>query len=50
MAEFAYNNWVMAGNAVTPFYTNFRFHPTTLDPPVGKEPLNPASTVHQQKI
>jgi len=46
MAEFANNNLVTVGNGVMPFYANFRFHPTTLDPPDGKEPLNPASTVY----
>jgi len=46
MAEFAYNNSVITGNGVTPFYANYRFHPATLDPPNHEEPLNPASTVY----
>jgi len=45
MAEFAYNNSVTTGNGVSPFYTNYGFDPTTLDP-ASTAPLNPASTVY----
>jgi len=45
-AEFSYNNSITMGNGITPFYANYGFHPTTLDPPNHQEPLNPASTVH----
>ena len=45
MAEFAYNNSVTAGNGMTPFYANYGFHPTAVNPP-DEEPLNPASTVY----
>jgi len=47
MAEFAYNNSVIMGNGVTPFYVNYGFHPRTINPPDEKdEPVNPASTVY----
>jgi len=46
MAEFSYNNTITMGNGITPFYANYGFHPTTLDPPNHQEPLNPASTVY----
>jgi len=47
MAEFAYNNSVTMGNGMTPFYANYGFHPTAVNPPKETdEPLNPASTVY----
>jgi len=46
IAEFAYNNSVMIGNGVSPFFANYGFHPATLDPPGKDGPLNPASTVY----
>jgi len=45
MAEFAYNNSVMIGNGLTPFFANYGFHLATTNPP-AVEPLNPASTVY----
>jgi len=45
MAEFTYNNSVTMGNGVSPFYTNYGYHPATIDPP-SSEPFNPASTVY----
>jgi len=45
MAEFVYNNSVMVGNGMTPFFANYGFHPATIDHPTG-EPLNPASTIY----
>jgi len=45
MAEFAYNNSVMIGNGMTPFFANYGFHPAAVDPP-AEEPLNPASRVY----
>jgi len=46
-AEFAYNNSVTMGNGMTPFYANYGFHPTVVNPPKETdEPLNPASTIY----
>jgi len=45
MAEFAYNNSTTMGNGVSPFYTNYGFHPVTTGPRTT-EPFNPASTVY----
>ena len=42
MAEFAYNNSVTTGNGISPFYTNYGFHPAAPNPPT-EEPFNPAS-------
>jgi len=50
MAEFAYNNSVTIGNGETHLHANFGFHPTPLDPPDGREPLNPASTVYRHWV
>ena len=47
MAEFAYNNSVTTGNGMMPFYANYRFHLTAVNPPKETdEPLNPASTIY----
>ena len=45
MAEFAYNNSTTVGNGMSPFFANYGFHPTTVNPPT-EEPVNPASTVY----
>jgi len=45
MAEFAYNKSTTTANGMSPFYTNYGFHPIAMDP-VESEPLNPASTVY----
>jgi len=45
MAEFAYNNSTTTGNGLSPFYTNYGFHPAAMDP-ATTEPLNPASQVY----
>jgi len=45
IAEFAYNNSVTVENGITPFYANYGFHPTAIDP-ASTEPLNPASKVY----
>jgi len=45
MAEFSYNNSVTMGNRVSPYYANYGYHPTTIDPP-SSEPLNPTSRVY----
>jgi len=45
MAEFAYNNLTTTGNAMSPFYANYGFHPAAMDP-VSTEPLNPASQLY----
>jgi len=47
MAEFAYNNSVTMGHGITPFYTNYGFHPRSMNPPEeNDEPINPASTAY----
>jgi len=45
MAEFAYNNSTTTGNGMSPFYTNYGFHPAAMDP-TSTEPLNPVSQVY----
>jgi len=45
MAEFAYNNSVTVGNGKSPFYANYRFYPTAVNPPM-EGPLNLASMVY----
>jgi len=45
IAEFAYNNSTTAGNAMSPFYANYGFHPTAMDP-ATTEPLNPTSMAY----
>jgi hypothetical protein len=45
MAEFAYNNSVTSGNGISPFYANYRFHPTAINP-TGTNSLNLASKVY----
>jgi len=45
MAEFAYNNSTTTGNGMSPFYTNYGFHPAAMDP-ASTEPLNPACQVY----
>jgi len=45
MAEFAYNNSTTTGNCMSPFYTNYGFHPAAMNP-ATMEPLNPASQVY----
>jgi hypothetical protein len=45
MAEFSYNNSVTSPTGITPFYANFGFHPTTMNPPAATI-FNPASTVY----
>jgi len=47
MVEFDYNNSVTIGNGITPFYANYGFHPTTLNPRNHKEQLDPASMVYR---
>jgi len=47
MAEFAYNNSVTVGHGITPFYTNYGFHPRSMNPPEeNDEPINPASKAY----
>ena len=47
MAEFAYNNSVTVGHGITPFYTNYGFHPRSMNPPEEEdEPINPASKAY----
>jgi len=45
MGEFAYNNSTTTGNGMSPFYSNYGFHPAAMDP-ASTEPLNPASQVY----
>jgi len=45
MAEFAYNNSVKMGNSMSPFYSNYGFHPVAIDP-ASTEPLNSASKLY----
>ena len=45
MAEFTYNNSVTMGNGMSPFYTNYGFHPVFSDPATSG-PLNPASKLY----
>jgi len=45
MAEFAYNNSTTLGNGLSPFYANYGFHLTAIDP-ASTEPLNPAGSVY----
>ena len=45
MAQFSYNNSVTSPTGITPFYANFGFHPTTMNPPAANI-FNPASKVY----
>jgi len=45
MAEFAYNNSTTTGNSMSPFYTNYGFHPVGMDP-ASTEPLKSASRAY----
>jgi hypothetical protein len=45
MAEFAYNNSVTTATGLSPFYTNYGFHPTAANP-AAANPRNPASTAY----
>jgi len=45
MAEFAYNNSTTLGNGLSPFYANYGFHLTAIDP-ASTEPLNPTGSVY----
>jgi len=55
MTEFVYNNSTTTGKGMSPFYTNYGFHPVAVGP-APSEPLNPASpayahwmqTVHEE--
>jgi len=49
MAEFTYNNSVTTGNGMSPFYTNYSFHPLAIDP-ASMEPLNPVSEAYTHWI
>ena len=49
MAKFAYNNSTTTGNGMSPFYTNYSFHPAAMKP-ATTEPLNPASQVYAHWI
>jgi len=49
IAEFAYNNSTTTGNGMSPFYANYGFHPTAINP-ASTEPLNPASKVYAHWI
>jgi len=44
MAEFAWNNSTSTGNGMSPFYANYGFHPSAMEPPIA-EPLNQVSQV-----
>jgi hypothetical protein len=45
IAEFAYNNSVTTATGLSPFYANYRFHPTATNP-TAVNFLNPASKVY----
>jgi hypothetical protein len=45
MAEFTYNNSVTSSNGMSPFYTNYRFHPMATNP-VAANSRNPTSKVY----
>jgi len=45
MTEFAYSNSTTTGNGMSPFYTNYGFHPVTTGPK-PTESFNPTSTVY----
>jgi len=45
MAEFSYNNSVTSPTGISPFYANFGYHPSTMNPPAATI-FNPASTVY----
>jgi len=49
MVEFAYNNSVTVGNRMSPFYTNYGFHPISSNPATSG-PLNPASKLYAHWI
>jgi hypothetical protein len=45
MAEFAYNNSTTTATGMSPFYANYGFHPTSVNPAAGNS-FNPASKVY----
>ena len=45
MAEFSYNNSVTSPTGISPFYANFGFHPTTMNP-LTANIFNSASKVY----
>jgi hypothetical protein len=45
MAEFAYSNSVTSVTGLSPFYTNYGFHPMANNPAAANS-LNPASKVY----
>jgi len=45
MAKFAYNNSTTTATGLSPFYSNYGFHPQTINP-AAEEIFNPASTVY----
>jgi len=45
MAEFADNNLVTIGNGMSPFYSNYGFHPVVFNP-TASEPLNLANKLY----
>jgi len=49
MAEFAYNNSVMMGYGMSPFYANYGFHPASSDL-AASGPLNPASKLYTHRM
>jgi hypothetical protein len=49
LAEFAYNNSVTQATELTPFYTNYGYHPKTIRT-TSKETKNPASKAYAHWI
>jgi len=49
MAKFAYNSSTTTGNGMSPFYTNYGFHPAAINP-ATTEPLNSASQVYTHRM
>jgi transposase InsO family protein len=49
MAEYAYNNSITQGTGLSPFYTNYGFHPRT-NWPTAEEAKNPASDAYVHYI